>query len=113
MLDRNHYEIAVEHLLRRLVETPDGDAARILAHFEIDALRLSAQLDDALSQLKNGNPGRPVFSGLLTEWVQESWLAASITFGHAQVCSGAMLLALLSRLSYYGAGSRYAETLRA
>lgn len=112
-LARNHYEIAVEHLLRRLVETPDGDVARILAHFEIDALRLSAQLDDALSQLKNGNPGRPVFAGLLTEWVQESWLVASITLGHAQVCSGAMLLALLSRLSYYGAGSRFAETLRA
>jgi len=112
-LARNHYEIAVEHLLRRLVETPDGDVASILAHFEIDALRLSAQLDDALSQLKNGNPGRPVFAGLLTEWVQESWLAASITLGHAQVRSGAMLLALLSRLSYYGAGSRYAETLRA
>ncbi|MBO1112825.1 type VI secretion system ATPase TssH [Bordetella petrii] len=112
-LARNHYEIAVEHMLRRLIEAPDGDAARILAHFDIDALRLTAQLDDALGQLKNGNPGRPVFAGLLTEWVQESWLAASITLGQSRVRSGAMLLALVSRLSYYGAGTRYAETLRA
>jgi len=112
-LARNHYEIAAEHMLRRLIEAPEGDAARILAHFDIDALRLAAQLDDALGQLKNGNPGRPVFAGLLTEWVQESWLAASITLGQSRVRSGAMLLALVSRLSYYGAGTRYAETLRA
>ena len=112
-LARNHYEIAVEHMLRRLIEAPDGDAARILAHFDIDALRLTAQLDDALGQLKNGNPGRPVFAGLLTEWVQESWLTASITLGQSRVRSGAMLLALVARLSYYGAGTRYAETLRA
>lgn len=112
-LARNHYEIAVEHMLRRLIESPDGDAARILAFFDIDALRLTAQLDDALGQLKNGNPGRPVFAGLLTEWVQESWLMASITLGQTRVRSGALLLALIARLSYYGAGTRYAETLRA
>jgi type VI secretion system protein VasG len=112
-LARNHYEIAVEHMLRRLVEEPGGDVHRILAHFEIDPLRLGAQLDETLAQLKNGNPGRPVFSGLLTEWVQESWMMASITLGESRVRSGAMLLALVSRLSYYGAGTRYAETLRA
>jgi type VI secretion system protein VasG len=112
-LARNHYEIAVEHMLRRLVEEPGGDVHRILAHFEIDPLRLGAQLDETLAQLKNGNPGRPVFSGLLTEWVQESWMMASITLGESRVRSGAMLLALISRLSYYGAGTRYAETLRA
>jgi type VI secretion system protein VasG len=111
-LARNHYEIAVEHMLRRLVEEPGGDVERILAHFDIDPLRLGAQLDEALGQLKNGNPGRPVFASLLTEWVQESWLTASITLGESRVRSGAMLLALVSRLSYYGAGTRYAETLR-
>ncbi|ANN68531.1 type VI secretion system ATPase TssH [Bordetella bronchialis] len=111
-LARNHYEIAVEHMLRRLVEEPGGDVHRILAHFDIDPLRLAAQLDESLAQLKNGNPGRPVFSALLTEWVQESWLTASITLGESRVRGGAMLLALVSRLSYYGAGTRYAETLR-
>ena len=111
-LARNHYEIAVEHLLRRLLATTDSDIAAILSHFEIDVQRLSTQLDDELSRLKSGNPGRPVLAGLLTEWVQESWLVASITLGRTRIGSGAMLLALLPRLSYYGAGTRYAETLR-
>ncbi len=111
-LSRNHYEISIEHMLRRMLDEPSSDVAKILAHFDIDSLRLSAQIDDSLASLKNGNPGRPVFATLLTEWVQESWLTASITLGESRVRSGAMLLALLSRLSYYGAGTRYAETLR-
>src|SRR3546814_19660247 len=80
-LARNHYEISVEHMLRRLLDDTSSDAVRILAHFDIDPLRLGAQLDDSLAQLKNGNPGRPVFAGVLTEWVPESWLAASIPLG--------------------------------
>ena len=111
-LARNHYEIGVEHLLRRLLDDSDSDAVRILAHFEIDALRLAAQLDDTLAQLKNGNPGRPVFATLLTEWVQESWLMASITLGGRRIRSGALLLALIARLGYYGAGTQWVDTLR-
>ncbi|GAB2896008.1 type VI secretion system ATPase TssH [Paralcaligenes ginsengisoli] len=111
-LARNHYEISIEHMLRRLLDDPSCDVYKILARFEIDPLRLTAQIDDTLAGLKNGNPGRPTFSGLLTEWVQESWLIASVTLGETRVRSGAMLLALLARLSYYGAGTRYADTLR-
>jgi len=111
-LARNHYEIGVEHMLRRLLDDTDSDAVRILAHFDIDALRLAAQLDDILAQLKNGNPGRPVFAGLLTEWVQESWLTASITLGARRIRSGALLLALIARLGYYGAGTQWVDTLR-
>ncbi len=111
-LARNHYEISVEHMLRRLLDDPDSDAVRILTHFDIDALRLAAQLDDTLAQLKNGNPGRPVFAGLLTEWVQEAWLMASITLGGPRIRSGALLLSLIARLSYYGAGTQWVDTLR-
>jgi type VI secretion system protein VasG len=112
-LARNHYEISIEHMLRRLLDDPSCDMIRILNRFDIDPLRLTAQIDDSLSSLKNGNPGRPTFAGLLTEWVQESWLMASITLGEGKIRSGAMVLALLARLSYYGAATRYAETLRA
>ena len=77
-LARNHYEISLEHFLRLLLEDPNADFTRILQRFEIDPLRLGAQLDDSLAQLKNGNPGRPVFAGLLTEWVQDAWLIASL-----------------------------------
>jgi len=112
-LARNHYEISVEHMLRQMLDDSNADLVRILQHFEIDPLRLMAQLDDALAQLKNGNPGRPVFASLLTEWVQDSWLIASLVLGGAKIRGGALLLALISRLGYYTAGTRYGDSLKA
>ncbi len=111
-LARTHYEISLEHFLRQLLDAPDADVARILARFEIDPVRLRALLDDSLAQLKNGNPGRPVFASLLTEWVQDAWLIASLVVGTGRIRGGALLLALVSRLGYYTAGTRYGEVLK-
>lgn len=111
-LARSHYEISIEHYLHRLLDDGQGDVALILRHFDIDSLRLAAQLDDALSRLKSGNPGRPVFAGLLTEWVQDAWLTASVTLGRSRIRGGALLLALLKRAGYYAAGATWGETLR-
>lgn len=111
-LARTHYEISLEHWLRQLLEDPNGDVTRILTRFDIDPLLLRAQLDDGLAQLKNGNPGRPVFASLLTEWIQEAWLIASLVLGTGRIRGGSLLLALVSRLGYYTAGTRYGEMLK-
>src|SRR5690606_32532638 len=39
-------------------------------------------------------------------------LVSSITLGENRVRSGALLLALVARLSYYGAGTQWVDTLR-
>ncbi|WP_426117086.1 type VI secretion system ATPase TssH [Pseudomonas sp. DSP3-2-2] len=111
-LARTHYEISVEHLLRQLLDDTNADVTRILTRFEIDPLRLRALLDDGLTQLKNGNPGRPVFASLLTELIQDAWLVASLVVGTGRIRGGSLLLALVSRLGYYTAGTRYGEMLK-
>ncbi|WP_191487610.1 type VI secretion system ATPase TssH [Pseudomonas sp. FEN] len=111
-LARTHYEISLEHLLRQLLEEPNADVTRVLVRFEIDPMRLRALLDDGLTQLKNGNPGRPVFASLLTEWIQDAWLIASLVVGSGRIRGGSLLLALVSRLGYYTAGTRYGELLK-
>jgi len=111
-LARTHYEISLEHMLRQLLEDPNADVTRILTRFEIDPMRLRAMLDDGLAQLKNGNPGRPVFASLLTEWIQDAWLIASLVVGTGRIRGGSLLLALVSRLGYYTAGTRYGEMLK-
>jgi type VI secretion system protein VasG len=112
-LARNHYEISIEHMLRQMLDDNHADTVLILEHFEVDPMRLMAQLDDALAQLKNGNPGRPVFASLLTEWIQDAWLIASLVLGGGKIRGGALLLALISRLGYYTAGTRYGDSLKA
>src|SRR5437762_7543934 len=47
-LSRTHYDIEVEHFLLKALDTQDGDVARILRHFEIDASRLTGDLMRAL-----------------------------------------------------------------
>ncbi|WP_152693242.1 AAA family ATPase, partial [Caballeronia mineralivorans] len=111
-LSRAHYEISIEHLLLKLFDDPRCDVPMLCAHFDIDLARIRAVLDEQLADFKSGNAGRPVFSPLLTEWVQDAWLAASVTLGESRIRSGALLVALLGRAGYYTAGSRYGEALR-
>ncbi|MFP3587678.1 type VI secretion system ATPase TssH [Paraburkholderia sp. SIMBA_055] len=112
-LSRGHYEISIEHLLLKLLDDPHADVALLVGKFDIDVARLRAQVDAQVGTLKAGNGGRPVFSPLLTEWVQDAWLVASVTLAETAIRSGALLLALLSAGRYYGAGARYADTLGA
>ncbi|WP_153100030.1 type VI secretion system ATPase TssH [Paraburkholderia hayleyella] len=111
-LARSHYEIGVEHLLRKLLDEPAGDVPLLLAHAQIDVARLRHAVDTALAELKSGNAGRPVFAPLLTEWVQDAWMVSSVTLGQTRIRSAALLLALLERSGYYVAGMAYAQILR-
>jgi type VI secretion system protein VasG len=111
-LSRGHYEIGVAHLLRRLLDDAKGDVPLILHHFDVDPLKLTARLDEALASMPSGNSGRPVFAPFLTQWVQESWLASSISLGQVHIRSAALLLALVTRLDYYGSSAAWADTLK-
>ncbi len=104
-VSRTHYEVTVEHLLVKLLENPQADLALILRHFEVDPGKLQKNVEQSLEELKTGNAGKPVFSPLLMEWVQEAWLTASVDLEEARVRSGAMLVAFLSRSRQLGAGS--------
>jgi type VI secretion system protein VasG len=95
-LSRSNYEVDVEHVLLKLVETPNTDLPRIFNHFGVDASRLSRDLTQAIDRFKTGNARTPVFSPRTTRLISEAWLLASIDFGAPHVRSGHLLLALLT-----------------
>jgi len=103
-VSRTHYEIAVEHVLVKLLEDPQSDIPLILRHFDIDAGRVQKAVDQALEDFKTGNAAKPVFSPLVMEWFQEAWLLASVDLGEGQIRSGALMLAFLSRSSQFATG---------
>src|SRR5690606_16887925 len=111
-LSRGHYEIGVAHLLRRLLDEAQGDIMLALRHAEVDPLKLTARLDEALAACPTGNSGRPVFAPFLTQWIQDAWLASSISLDQTRIRGAALLLSLVSRLDYYGAQTAWAETLK-
>nr|EPB94327.1 ATPase AAA [Pseudomonas plecoglossicida NB2011] len=49
---------------------------------------------------------------MLTEWVQDAWLISSLVLGCGRIRGGSLLLALVSRASYYTAGARYSAVFK-
>lgn len=99
-ISRSHYEITVEHLLLKLLEDGSGDIPRIIDHFEADSSRLWEILLKQLESQRAGNTGRPSFSPMMLQIVEEAWVIASVHHGHSKVRSGHLLEALLQNEVY-------------
>jgi type VI secretion system protein VasG len=106
-VSRSHYEVSVEHLLLKMAEDPGADIQVILRHFGVDPSRLQKQLQGALEEFRAGNAGKPVFSPLLLEWLQESWLIGSIDLGLGDIRSGVLLATLVINPDRYGVGDDF------
>jgi type VI secretion system protein VasG len=98
-LSRTNYDVEVEHILAKLLQSGDTDLEKILRHYECNRDRLSSDVESALNRLKTGNSRTPGLSERLPRWLQDSWLLASVDFGESRVRSGHMILALLSNES--------------
>ncbi|MFW5837808.1 MAG: AAA family ATPase, partial [Desulfovibrionaceae bacterium] len=110
-VSRTNYEVTVEHFLVKCLEDTTSDLSIILKQFEIDPSRVLAALNDALEDLKAGNAGKPVFSPVLVELFESAWLLASVELGEQRIRSGALLLAFLSKPTFFASG-RYVELLQ-
>ena len=99
-LSRTNYDVEIEHILAKLLETDDTDLARICKHYEVNIDRLTKDVSTALDRLKSGNSRTPGLSDRIPRWFQDAWLAASVDFGAARVRSGHLILALLANESF-------------
>ncbi len=113
-VSRGHYEVCVEHVLAQFLEDSTADVPAILRHFEIDSARMQKSLQRILEGLKSGNSGRPVFSPRLLDWIEESWLIASVDLNLTEIRSGVLLAALVRNLGRYfaGEGLQLLESIR-
>lgn len=110
-LSHGNYEIAVEHFLTRLLDDIQSDIPLLLRQNDLDAVLIKRALDQAVEDLRSGNQGKPVFSPLLLELLQDAWLISSMDLRERRIRSGAILLALLARISFFATGS-YGDYLR-
>ncbi len=98
-----YYEITVEHLLLGLTELEDGDVGHVLHFFRKDRLKVAASIEVSLQSLRTGNAGRPVFSETLFNWLEDTWVAASLERGAVQMRGADMLLQYIERPGRYSA----------
>ena len=95
-LSRTHYDVEIEHVLRKLLEHERTDLLALLRHFEIRRETVERELDKALDGFKRGNTRTPVLSERLPDWLESAWVVASIQFGESRIRSGHLLVALLT-----------------
>ncbi len=93
---RGHYEVALEHLLAKLLEHGGDDVGHILRHFAVDEARLRAGVLRRLEEFRTGNAGRPVLSPAVLGLLERAWVAASVQHGFPEVRSGNLLEAVLA-----------------
>jgi type VI secretion system protein VasG len=93
---RTHYNVEIEHMLMGLLDRTDSELAAILKRWEIDAARVSADLNRALDRMKTGNARAPALSPDIVEMVKSAWLLASVEQGASRVRSGHLMWALLA-----------------
>jgi type VI secretion system protein VasG len=95
-IKRGHYEITFEHLLLALLEDGQGDIPLILKHFTVDQGDVQAKVNKNLQELETGNSGKPKLSPLLTEMLQQAWIASSVHHQETKIRSGALFEVFIS-----------------
>ena len=95
-LSRTNYDVEIEHWLLRLIDRQTSDVAVILTHFEVDAGRLTQDINRQIDRFKTGNGRAPALAPNIVKLIREAWLLASLEDGASMVRSGHLLLALLT-----------------
>lgn len=103
-VNRSHYEVSIEHMLLQLMEDPQADIHLVLRHFEIEPGHWIKQLQQQLENLKDGNPGKPVFSAALLSLFKDAWMMSSVQLGQTQIRSAALLAVMVENPLRYGTG---------
>ncbi len=110
-VSRTHYEITIEHLIAKLFDNPMSDWPLAFSRLGADTAKVLRAVEATLEEFRTGNAGKPVFSPLLLELIQDAWLISSIDLEERKVRSGAILLAFLSKPTFFASG-RYADLIK-
>ncbi len=103
-VNREHYEVTFEHFLLALLEEKQSDLSLMTAGSGTDTGTIQREVQRTLSQFRNGNTGRPVFSPTLQDILEAAWLVSSVDLGCRSVRSAGVLLAFLKRPGFYAQG---------
>ena len=93
-VSQTHYNVEVEHLLRKLLDLPATDLEAVLRYYEVRASELIAELEAAMEKFKRGNSRTPSMSPQVVTLLKESWTVTTLQLQSPAVRSGALLSAL-------------------
>jgi type VI secretion system protein VasG len=92
---RGNPYVELQHWLHQILNAPDSDLHRIVAHFGIDASALAGDLVAALDRLPRGASSVTDLSTWVENAVERGWVYASLMFGDTRVRTGTLVLGML------------------
>lgn len=95
-VSRTNYEVAIEHLLAKLLESGGGDFGLIMRRFGVDGSILQRDITRSLEALKTGNDRSPAINSAVFESLAGAWLYGSIDYDAQSIRSGFIVVALLA-----------------
>ncbi len=99
---QTNYNVELEHLFLKLLETPNLDVERVMAHYGIHLADASRDLTYAIDRFKRGNNQTPALSPHIPALIREAWMIGTLHLGVPMVRSGALLLAVLENVGLRG-----------
>lgn len=95
-VSRTHYNVEIEHLLAKLLDTVNNDACLMLKNGGVDISSLAKDLTKSLDGMKTGNGRNPVLAESLVRLLSQAWTWGSLDDEASEIRSGHLLIALLS-----------------
>ncbi len=92
---RGNPYVEVVHWMHQILQTQDSDLHRIIAHYDLDPGRISADMTRALDALPRGASSISDLSGHLEDAMERGWVWGSLLYSSSQVRTGHLLLGML------------------
>ena len=86
--------IEIEHWLVQLIATKESNLMGCLSKQNIDPSVVLSELTQRINRLSTGATGQPTISLATSELMESAWMLASVNYGHQEVTSLHLLLAL-------------------
>ncbi len=92
---RGNPYVEIVHWLSQLLQSPDNDVAKIVAHYGIDPARLSADMTAALDRLPRGATSISDLSAHIEDAMERAWVWGSLLYSSNQVRTGHLILGMM------------------
>lgn len=99
---RGNPKVEIVHFFAQLLNEQDSDLHRVIQHFELDASKLSSNIQRSLDLLPRGASSISGFSQTLREAVEQGWVYGSLMYKQGRVRTGHLLVGMLKSPSLAG-----------
>jgi type VI secretion system protein VasG len=92
---RGNPYVELAHWIMQILETPNSDWQRIVAHYGVDAAALARELTASLDRLPRGATSISDISEHIGDAIERGWVYGTLLFGATKVRTGHVLVGML------------------